>query len=94
MGSYYRAGYGRFHVNRQSRYAHRVAFELRNGAIPGDMKVLHRCDSRSCVNPEHLLLGTQAENVRDTIRKGRHKPLLTRGEYNGRARPKWRVTSA
>lgn len=51
--------------------AHRVAWELMRGPIPHDMQVLHRCDEPSCVNPIHLFLGTQRDNVRDMLMKGR-----------------------
>lgn len=51
--------------------AHRVAWELLVGPIPPDTMVLHRCDNPGCVRPDHLFLGTQLENVRDCIEKGR-----------------------
>lgn len=51
---------------------HRAAWEVANGAIPEGMWVLHKCDRPSCINPDHLFLGNNAENVRDAVRKGRH----------------------
>lgn len=66
-----RDGYGRigFHGRPHAR-AHRVAYELYVGAVENG-QVLHRCDVRACVRPEHLYLGTHAENMRDRESKGR-----------------------
>ena len=70
---------------------HRLAYRLSSGPIPDRMVVMHTCDRPACVNPEHLKLGTQAENVRDMDSKGRRNPAF--GDSNGsrtcpEARPK------
>lgn len=70
-------GYGSFMVRslgyskRVTDRAHRVAWRLARGPIPPGMQILHKCDVRLCVNPEHLFLGTNADNVADRVRKGR-----------------------
>lgn len=67
-------GYGRFSLHGVNKLAHRVAFELFQGPI-GGLHVLHRCDNPSCVNPDHLWLGTNADNVADKVVKGRTPDL-------------------
>ena len=66
-------GYGQFALDPKTPVnAHRMSWELVNGTIPTDMFVLHRCDNRKCINPEHLFLGTQQENMKDMVKKDRH----------------------
>jgi hypothetical protein len=75
----------------RAQSAHRVSWEFFKGPIPQDMCVLHRCDVRSCVNPDHLFLGTRADNNTDKQAKGRASLTpgqqgLTKGENNAMAK--------
>jgi len=64
-------GYGKLRVGDRKLLAHRASWAIHNGPIPEGMCVLHRCDVKLCVNPAHLFLGTQADNMRDMTIKGR-----------------------
>lgn len=66
--------------------AHRVSFEAHKGPIPPGMCVLHRCDCRPCINPDHLFLGTDADNVADKIKKGRLRWGISVGESHGESK--------
>lgn len=77
-------GYGSFRYKGHMVLAHRLSWQEANGPIPQDMHVLHKCDVRNCVRPDHLFLGTELDNSRDKIAKGRGRWL--RGEENPRAK--------
>lgn len=63
--------YGHMRIKGKMFKAHRLMYEYFYGVSPGELKVLHRCDNPKCVRPSHLFLGTQKDNVRDCIAKGR-----------------------
>lgn len=75
-------GYGSF-LYPKGTLAHRYSYLVHNGEIPDDMMVCHSCDNPSCVNPEHLWIGTAQNNMDDCIRKNRNKIVTVRGEENG-----------
>lgn len=76
------AGYGVLGVRGRRIYAHRMSFELHHRALDDGEQACHSCDNPPCVNPGHLFAGTQLDNMRDMIRKGRRRPdsVSPRGE--------------
>lgn len=85
-GTKNKAGYGKMWRNGKKIYAHRFAWEMVNGGIPSGLHVCHHCDNPSCVNPDHLFVGTVADNMRDRELKGRGNHPV--GENASRAKLK------
>lgn len=80
-------GYGRVRVKGKLKGAHRVAYEEYTGReIQNGLHVLHKCDTPSCVNPLHLFLGTNNDNVADKMRKGRHISPGVKGDKHWNSR--------
>lgn len=95
--------YGKFYIRTDKpTLAHRFSWQLRFGPIPRDTFVCHHCDNPPCVNPEHLFLGTDRDNIHDMIAKGRARhprgeahPLYLRGDLQRGARnPNAKLTDA
>lgn len=76
-------GYGMFSIRGYQIRAHRYAYMQHYGDIPDGLIVMHKCDNPSCINPEHLILGTIADNNKDRDNKGHQTPM--RGPSNGNA---------
>jgi hypothetical protein len=80
-------GYGLVSYGARSRRASRISWYLQHGVLPGAGQcVCHSCDNPSCVNPAHLWLGSQADNMRDMTCKGRHRNTPHSGSENGNSR--------
>ena len=71
-------GYGCLRVKKKTQLVHRLVWARTYGPIPDGMHVLHKCDVRLCSNPQHLFIGTNADNIQDSVRKGRRKGLPRR----------------
>ncbi len=71
-------GYGRINIARKSKLAHRVSYELYKQKIPDGLCALHKCDTPACVNPNHIFIGTKADNIADMVKKGRARNIIYR----------------
>ena len=67
------SGYGKIGVGLKTVLAHRYSYYTFVKEIPENLYVLHKCDTKCCVNPSHLFLGTQSDNIKDMYAKGRFR---------------------
>lgn len=90
-------GYGYMSIDGKNKRAHRIVWELIHGPIPAGLYVCHHCDTPACCRPDHLFVGTNADNMRDAASKGRmaagdrhgtrlHPGCMPRGEKNSRSK--------
>lgn len=79
-------GYGQINVRGKPCFAHRVSFEIENGAIEDGLIVRHKCDNPICVRPDHLETGSQKQNMIDMKTRGRERHFTHSGERNPAAK--------
>lgn len=83
-------GYGRIMTKDGPQRTHRVSYCVHHGEIPSGLSVLHHCDNRKCINPAHIYVGTQKQNMADKVGRGR---ALT-GNNRGTAHPAAKIADA
>ena len=90
-----RHGYGYFKLKRTSIGAHRISYSIFKGDIPDGLHVLHTCDNKKCVNPDHLFLGNAQDNMTDKTLKGRASRKSMSSKYPGvgwiKNKQKWKA---
>jgi hypothetical protein len=80
-GRKYKNGYGKFGISNKDYLAHRISYVIAHSNLPSHLKVCHDCDNKLCVNPYHLFLGTQEDNIQDMLSKGRCNPSKELNHY-------------
>jgi len=83
-----KGGYGQLSHNKKTLKAHRISYEIHHSEPLENLHCLHKCDNPSCVNPLHLFPGTNLDNVRDKVKKGRCYTGYQKGENNGASKLK------
>jgi len=86
--------YGFFYIKGRNLRAHRVSWVIHFGQIPDGMYVCHHCDNPPCVNPKHLFLGTQSDNIRDAVKKKRIVSPWANGKARGELSPRSKLKDA
>lgn len=84
-------GYGKLTYQNRQEYAHRAAWIANGGVIPDGMFICHKCDNRRCINPDHLFVGSQKDNMQDMKAKCRRRNV---GGARGSAHPSAKVNEA
>ncbi len=79
QANFYYNGYAHIKFKNKTYNAHRFSYELHNGPICDDLCVLHKCDNRKCINPEHLFLGSRDDNMKDMVSKNRQAKGISNG---------------
>jgi hypothetical protein len=79
MSTIHESGYGRVCLGKKPFLAHRASYEEKYGKIPNGLMALHSCDVKSCVNPDHIFVGTQQDNMNDKVRKNRQAKGISHG---------------